>query len=65
MLYYQQKWLPEEWNDWIPKKEELETHTWWVSEKDLAKDGDAYLKVLYPPDDSLKSKAFFWEDFTR
>ncbi len=64
MLYYQQEWLPEEWQEWIPQKQDLEEHKWWVSKKDLAKDNDAYKKVMFPPDPSLEKKAFFWDDWS-
>lgn len=60
MLYYQQEWLPEEWKEWIPKKEELEKHKWWVSKKDLSVAFWKYRRVPFKPKKSLKSKAFFW-----
>lgn len=60
MLYYEQKWLPEAWQEWIPKKSELENHKWWVSERDLTRDNKQYLKIMFPPDETLKKKAFFW-----
>jgi|GEM_PF-1385871 len=62
MLYYQKQWLPEAWAEWIPTEDELKQSPWFVSQKDLAKDDNAYLKVMFPPDDRLKAKAFFWPE---
>ena len=57
MLYYEQKWLPEEWQEWIPKKAELEKSKYWVSEKELRKN---IFAVKYLPKPELRKKAFFW-----
>jgi alpha-galactosidase len=62
MLYYEQEWLPAEWKDWIPKKEDLEKSKYWVAPKDLVVDGKEYLKVKFPPNPDLKKKAFFWTE---
>ncbi|MHA1846753.1 MAG: hypothetical protein ACTSXU_03835, partial [Promethearchaeota archaeon] len=63
MLYHEKEWLPEPWQEWIPTRDELEHSKWWVSKKDISRENDAYLKVKFPPDASLKKKAFFWNDF--
>jgi alpha-galactosidase len=60
MLHYQQRWLPETWAEWIPSEDELKTSKWWVSPKDLAKEDNAFRKVMFPPADRLRTKAFFW-----
>jgi alpha-galactosidase len=60
MLYYEQEWLPESWKDWIPTKQELMQHKWWVDAKDLVPENDAFMKVMFPPDERLRKKAFFW-----
>jgi alpha-galactosidase/6-phospho-beta-glucosidase family protein len=62
MLYYQKEWLPEEWQSWIPKKEELEQSKYWVSAADLARKNDAFRICKYPAKKELKEKAFFWPD---
>jgi alpha-galactosidase len=62
MLFYQKRWLPAEWAEWIPSEDELKRSKWWVSPKDLAKEGYECRKVMFPPDDRLKSKAFFWPE---
>lgn len=62
MLYYQQQWLPNEWQEWIPTKDELKKSKWWVSSNDLSKWGFNYKKVKFPPDENLKEKAFFWTE---
>ena len=59
MLYYEQEWLSEEWKEWIPKKSELEGHKWWVSQKDLVKDGKAYQQVLFPSQSRIEEKSIF------
>jgi alpha-galactosidase len=56
MLYYEQKWLPESWKEWIPTKAELEKSKYWVAEKELKNIN----KVKFAPKAELKSKAFFW-----
>lgn len=60
MLFYEKRWLPAEWAEWIPAEEELKRSKWWVSPADLAEEGGAYKKVMFPPDERLKAKAFFW-----
>lgn len=62
MLFYQQEWLPDQWKEWIPSENELMEHKWWVSPADLARRGKKYLEVTFPPDESLKEKAFFWDE---
>jgi alpha-galactosidase len=62
MLYYQQEWLPPQWKEWIPSEAELKESKWWVAPKDLIKDNKEYLKVMFPPKEELKSKAFFWKN---
>jgi alpha-galactosidase len=62
MLYYEQQWLPEQWKEWIPTEKELKESKWYVSPKELAKSGGAYLKKKFPVDEKLKQKAFFWKD---
>ena len=62
MLYYQKEWLPESWKEWIPKEKELKQSKWWVSPNDLVKKGKIYLQTKFPPKESLKDKAFFWND---
>jgi alpha-galactosidase len=62
MLFYQQQWLPKEWKQWIPSESELKESKWWVSKKDLSKVGSAYKKVMFPPEERLKQKAFFWKE---
>ncbi len=61
MLYYQQDWLPEKWQEWIPTKSELKKSKWWVGKKDLSKWMFRYKKVKFPPKPELKKKAFFWD----
>ncbi|MHA2050462.1 MAG: family 4 glycosyl hydrolase [Promethearchaeota archaeon] len=61
MLYYEQEWLPEEWKDWIPTKNELEKSKWWVSKSDLSLENKKCLEIKYSPNPELKSNAFFWE----
>ncbi len=60
MLFYEQKWLPKEWKEWIPKKEELKSSKYWVSPTELSTKGNAFLAEKFPPREDLKSKAFFW-----
>ena len=61
MLFYQQKWLPDEWKEWIPKEDELKQSKYWVSKADLSPKGKAYLVKKFPVDEKLRSKAFFWQ----
>ena len=62
MLFYERDWLPEEWREWIPAEDELKQSPWWVDRKDLAKAGDRYKQVKFPPREDLKTKAFFWKE---
>ncbi|HME55240.1 MAG TPA: hypothetical protein VKM55_23735 [Candidatus Lokiarchaeia archaeon] len=57
MLYHEQKWLPPEWKEWIPKKEELMTRKHWVDETELVGKKNAG-KNKYAVDPSVKQKAF-------
>ena len=61
MLFYEQAWLPKQWKEWIPKKEELKKSNYWVSLVELSNRGNAYLVKKFPPRKELQSKAFFWE----
>jgi alpha-galactosidase/6-phospho-beta-glucosidase family protein len=60
MLFYEQNWLPKEWKEWIPKKEELKESKYWVSPGELSTKGNAFLVKKFLPRSELKSKAFFW-----
>jgi hypothetical protein len=60
MLFYEQKWLPESWKEWIPKESELKQSKYWVSMQDLAKNGRNYLQKKFPVKEELRKKAFFW-----
>jgi hypothetical protein len=62
MLYYEQKWLPRKWSEWIPSKDELRKSKYWVSPMELSANGGAYLSTKFKPREDLRSKAFFWED---
>jgi len=62
MLFYEQKWLPKEWKEWIPKKEELKESKYWVSPAELSTEGNAFLVKKFLPRENLQSKAFFWRD---
>ncbi|HME55241.1 MAG TPA: hypothetical protein VKM55_23740 [Candidatus Lokiarchaeia archaeon] len=57
MLYHEQKWLPPEWKEWIPKREELMTRKHWVDEKELKGKGNARV-CKYPINDHVKKKAY-------
>ncbi len=59
MLFYQQQWLPEEWKEWIPKKEELEKSRWWISPTELQKFGRRYNQKKFFLTENLKEKAYF------
>ncbi|MBN2156160.1 MAG: hypothetical protein JW776_08965 [Candidatus Lokiarchaeota archaeon] len=59
MLYYEQRWLPDEWKEWIPKEQELKESKWWVSPKDLRKLGRKYKEKKFSLTQNLKSKAYF------
>nr|MDO8109726.1 hypothetical protein [Candidatus Sigynarchaeota archaeon] len=59
MLYYEQKWLPPEWKDWIPSIEELKRRKHWVDEKELKGKKQARINK-YPVDARIKSKAFMY-----
>jgi alpha-galactosidase/6-phospho-beta-glucosidase family protein len=61
MLFYEQQWLPEEWREWIPKKQDLEKSKWWVSKSDLSKENKKYIEKKFSLKTELESKAFFWE----
>ncbi|WXG44339.1 MAG: hypothetical protein WED04_09945 [Promethearchaeati archaeon SRVP18_Atabeyarchaeia-1] len=62
MLFYEQKWLPEEWREWIPKKEELKASKYWVAPAELSTKGNAFLVKKFLPREDLVSKAFFWRN---
>jgi alpha-galactosidase/6-phospho-beta-glucosidase family protein len=62
MLFYEQKWLPKKWQEWIPKREELQKSRYWISPSELSTKDNAFLVKKYPPRGDLKSKAFFWQD---
>lgn len=62
MLFYEQEWLPKEWKEWIPKKEELKKSECWVSLSALSTNGNAFLVKKFPPRKDLRSKAFFWRN---
>nr|MDO8133634.1 hypothetical protein [Candidatus Njordarchaeum guaymaensis] len=62
MLFYEQKWLPKEWKEWIPKKEELINSKYWVSATELSTKGNAFLLKKFLPRKDMRSKAFFWRD---
>jgi alpha-galactosidase/6-phospho-beta-glucosidase family protein len=61
MLYYQQPWLPKEWQEWIPRESELRKSRWWVSPKDLQKFGRIYKRKKFHLIESLKTKAYFFD----
>ncbi|MHA1340872.1 MAG: family 4 glycosyl hydrolase [Promethearchaeota archaeon] len=61
MLYYEQNWLPKEWKEWIPTKDELEKSKYWISPKELSRKNKNYLKKKFPIDEKLRKKAFFYE----
>ena len=62
MLFYEQKWLPKEWQEWIPRKDELKKSRYWISPLELSTKNNAFLVEKFPPKSDLKSKAFLWHD---
>jgi hypothetical protein len=60
MLFYEQKWLPKEWKEWIPTKERLKASTYWIPPSELSTEGNAFLVKKLPPRRELQAKAFFW-----
>ncbi len=58
MLYHEREWLPREWQEWIPKKEDIARRRHWVDEKELAGRDNARV-CKYPVDPKVKAKAFF------
>jgi alpha-galactosidase len=62
MLFYEQKWLPKEWQEWIPEKEELKRSRYWISPLELSTKDNAFLVKKFRPRSELKSKSFFWHD---
>jgi len=61
MLYYEQRWLPHAWKDWIPNKEDLQKSKYWISPKELVLENKEYLKIKFPPNENIKEKAYFWK----
>ncbi len=61
MLYYQQKWLPDEWKEWIPQKEELKKSRWWISPLELRKFGRKNRQKKFFLTENLRAKAYFDE----
>ena len=57
MLYHEQKWLPPEWKEWIPTKEDLAKRKHWVDEKELKGKTNART-CKYPVDQHVKNKAY-------
>ncbi|WP_371803747.1 family 4 glycosyl hydrolase [Candidatus Lokiarchaeum ossiferum] len=58
MLYYEQKWLPEAWQEWIPTKEDLSKSKWWISLTDLTKRNKQYQKFKFPVKEEMRAHAF-------
>jgi len=61
MLYYEQQWLPKEWSEWIPPKNELKHSGRWISKSDLSQENKKCLEIKYSPNPELRSKVFFWK----
>jgi alpha-galactosidase len=61
MLYHEQKWLPPEWQEWIPKKEDLVERKHWVDEKELVGKDNAR-KNKYPVDLAVQQKVINYEE---
>jgi hypothetical protein len=59
MLYYEQQWLPEKWQEWIPKREELEKSRFWIAPKELQKFGRKHRQKKHLLTENLRSKAYF------
>ncbi|MEX2683920.1 MAG: hypothetical protein Q6373_020280 [Candidatus Sigynarchaeota archaeon] len=57
MLYHEQEWLPPEWKEWIPKKEDLLKRKRYVDASDI-KGVSRARKIKYPIDPRLEAKAF-------
>jgi alpha-galactosidase/6-phospho-beta-glucosidase family protein len=59
MLWYEQQWLPEEWQEWIPKLDDLKESRWWISPKELQKFGRKYKQNKHILIENLRTKAYF------
>ncbi|MBN1213801.1 MAG: hypothetical protein JXA99_00010, partial [Candidatus Lokiarchaeota archaeon] len=62
MLFYEKQWLPKDWAEWIPSENELKENDWWISQSDLIKTNEQYLKKKFPIKENLRNKAFFYEE---
>nr|MDO8109727.1 hypothetical protein [Candidatus Sigynarchaeota archaeon] len=59
MLYHEREWLPKEWQDWIPNKEDLSKRKHWVDASEL-KGRDNARTCKYPADSKVRPKAFVY-----
>nr|MDO8088089.1 hypothetical protein [Candidatus Sigynarchaeum springense] len=57
MLYHEQEWLPPEWKEWIPKREDLLKRRRYVEASDI-KGVSKARQIKYPVDPKIEAKAF-------
>ncbi|MHA1111717.1 MAG: family 4 glycosyl hydrolase [Promethearchaeota archaeon] len=59
LLYYEREWLPDEWKEWIPKRDDLKKSRWWIAPAELQKFGRRYKQKKFFLTENLREKAYF------